>query len=262
MTPDEALAELLAMVGVANGSAIRVSSAELANWPPSAVAAMKSQQLLRKARPADSVVCPGCEESCTMPVNTLPEGTGKASFFVVCDKRDDINRVPVSGEDLVQWRSDLEAVCGFVARALEIRRSESASSESGMHAIGVASGSKRSQMLCLELGNTPLLVAGDGRLPLAELVRFEEGAYVLDDKRARQMVDQSSMADPRYTPTNARREIRRQDTAAMHESWRQAHRRLLRSHPGRSDVWYSQRIEKMGIAKGRKAETIRRRLKK
>ena len=27
-----------------------------------------------------------------MPVNTLPEGTSNASFFVVCDKRDDIKR--------------------------------------------------------------------------------------------------------------------------------------------------------------------------
>ena len=262
MTPDDSLTELLAMVGIANGSTIRVSSAELANWPPSAVAAMKSQHLLRKAKPADTVVCPGCEEACTMPVNTLPAGTGKASWFVVCDKRDDINRVPVSAEDLVQWRSDPEAVCSFIAKTLEIRRSERATSELGIHAIGVASGSKRSQMLCLALGSTPLLVAGDGRLPLAELVRFDEGAYVLDTFRVRQLVDQSQMADPRYTPSNARREIRKQETAAMHESWRRAYRKLARSNPDKSAAWCSQQIAKMGIAKGRSAETIRKIMKR
>jgi len=55
MTPEDALAELLAIVGVANGSAIQVSSVELSTWPPSAVAAMKSQHLLRTARPATAV---------------------------------------------------------------------------------------------------------------------------------------------------------------------------------------------------------------
>ena len=196
-----------------------------------------------------------------MPVNTLPGGTSKASFFVVCDKRDDINRVPITAEDLVQWRSDPEAICGYVARALEIRRSEQLDSDPGIHAIGLATGSKRSQMLCLALGSTPMLVAGDNRLPLAELVRFDGGAYLLDDMRVRQLVDQSRMADPRHTSSNARREIRKQDTAAMHESWRRAYRKLVKDRPGKPDVWYSERIAKLDIAKGRKAETIRRRMK-
>ena len=43
MTPEDAMIELLAMVGVAKGSAVLISSADLSNWPTSAIAAMKSQ---------------------------------------------------------------------------------------------------------------------------------------------------------------------------------------------------------------------------
>ena len=261
MTPEDAMIELLSMVGAAKGSAVQLSSADLSSWPTSAVAAMKSQQVLKKARPASTAVCPGCEESCTMPVNTLPGGTRKTSWFVVCDKRDDINRVPISADNLQQWRCGPEAICSFVARALGIRRSGQPDSDSGFRAIGVATGSRRSQMLSLALKDDPMLVAGEGSLPLAEILRFGANGYSLDDRLIQQLVDQSNMADPRYTPSNARREIRKQEIAAMHASWRRAYRKLTKDHPGKSDVWCSHRIQKMGIAKGRSAETIRRRMK-
>jgi hypothetical protein len=119
MTPQDALIELLARVGARNGAAVLVSAEELSQWPAAAVAAMKSQKLLTRARPASSVVCPGCERECVMPVHTLPAGPrDPASSFIVCDKRDDINRVPVSAERQKQWRCDADAVCGFIAASL------------------------------------------------------------------------------------------------------------------------------------------------
>ena len=62
--------------------------------------AMKSHKLLVKASPATTVVCPGCEQECTMPVHTVSAGTGEAASFIVCDKRNDINRVAVSARRL------------------------------------------------------------------------------------------------------------------------------------------------------------------
>ena len=115
MTPRAALNELLARVGVCNGAAVLVSAEELSQWPAAAVAAMKSQKLLAKARPAASAICPGCERACTMPVYTVP---ARLQSFIVCDKRSDINRVPLSAARLVQWRSDAEAVRGFITRSL------------------------------------------------------------------------------------------------------------------------------------------------
>ncbi len=70
MTPEAALIELLGRVGARLGESVTVSTEELSQWPTEAVAALKLQGLLLKARPAKSVVCPGCEQECSMPVHT------------------------------------------------------------------------------------------------------------------------------------------------------------------------------------------------
>ena len=147
MTPQDALIELLARVGARNGAVVLVSAEELNQWPAAAVAAMKSQKLLARARPAVSVVCPGCERECVMPVHTVRAGPRGPASFIVCDKRDDINRVSVSADRLMQWRCDADAVCGFIAASLGLRRSDQHPADAGLLNIGMASGDKRSQML-------------------------------------------------------------------------------------------------------------------
>ena len=113
MTPLEALLEMLERVEASRGAVGLVSEEELSHWPAEAVRELKSQKLVVKASPAVSVVCPGCEQECTMPVYTPPPRTGPAASFVVCDKRDDINRVEVPAERLRQWRCGTEAVGAF-----------------------------------------------------------------------------------------------------------------------------------------------------
>ncbi len=262
MTPESALIELLVRVGARDGAAVFVSGEELSQWPVPAVAALKSQKLLVKTRPARSVVCPGCERECVMPVHTLPRAGSAAVSFVVCDKRDDINRVPVSAERLTQWRCDAEAVCGFITKSLGLRRSEQHSTELALWNIGIARGEKRSQILTLRADSELSLVAGDKAVPLAELVSFGDGRYSVDASTARELVDAASTADPRYTPSNARREARKLDTQAMYEEWRKAYRQLKRQHPHMSDVWYSRQIAKMDIATRRNSDTVRKHMKK
>ena len=48
----------------------------------------------------------------------------------------------------------------------------------------------------------------------------------------------------------------------MHESWRKEYRTLKNRRPEMSEVWYSQQIAKMDIAKDRSAETIRKHIKR
>lgn len=117
MTPLDALLELLERVGASRDAAALVSDEELSRWPESAVLELKSQKLLVKASPAASVVCPGCEQACAMPVHTLPAGARPAISFVVCDKRNDISRVEVPAQRLRQWRCGAEAVGAFVGGA-------------------------------------------------------------------------------------------------------------------------------------------------
>jgi hypothetical protein len=262
MTPQAALIELLARVAARNGAAVLVSAEELSEWPAAAVAAMKSQKLLAKARPAVSVVCPGCEQECVMPVHTVSARPRDSASFIVCDKRDDINRVSVSADRLMQWRCDADAVCGFIAASLGLRRSDQHPADAGLLSIGKVSGNKRSQMLRHQPKGELALVAASNAVPLAELVGFRDGEYSVDGDMIRQLVDSSTAADPRYTPSNARREAWKLDTQAMYECWQKEYRDLKKQRRNMSDVWYSQQIAKQKIAAGRSAETIRKHMKK
>ena len=262
MTPQATLIELLARMGAGHGAAALVSDHELSQWPGVAVATMKAQRLLAKARPASSAVCPGCERECVMPVHTLPNTSRGPASFIICDKRSDINRVPVPTARLTQWRCSADAVCEFVATSLGLRRSEKRTASTDLWNIGIATGDKRSQMLCLKADGVLALVAGNNTVPLAELIGYYDGAYSLDGAMIRQLVDAATTADNRYTPTNAKREAHKLDTQKQYLAWQKAYREWKRRRPGMTDVWYSQRIAKTDIALGRDAETIRKHMHK
>ncbi len=79
--------------------------------------------------------------------------------------------------------------------------------------------------------------------------------------RQRHEVDSAKTADPRYTPSTARREARKLDTQARYESWRAAYRTLKKRRPKMSDVWYAQKIAGQEVAAGFTAGTIRKHMK-
>ena len=261
MRPIDALVELLGRVGACKGDKVLVNDEELRQWPAPAVKAMKSQKLIAKARPASTAVCPGCERECVMPVHS-PTGAGAQASFIVCDKRSDINRVMVPAGRLIQWQCSAELLCEFVAADLGLRRAGSQNARSGLWEIGMATGDKRSQMICLKVDGGLLLAAGDRSAPLADLIEYRDGKFLLDGAMIRRMVDSATTADPRYTPSDVKREARKLDTQRMHESWRKKYRQLQRSKPGKPDSWYAFQISRMDIAQGRSMETIRKKMTK
>ena len=268
LTAEDILIELLDRVGGAPDHTVRIDSLELAGWPRGSVAALKSQRLLRRTRPATSTICPGCEEQCPMPVYTVAGPSGSSAgrtdrwSFVVCDKRGDINRVRVEPERLTQWQSSADTVCDFVADCLGLRPSGKRTGREGLRQIGMARGNERRQMLCLRTQRELELVAGDRAIRLAELVDFRRGRYGLNKTVIGQLVDASLTANPRYTPSQVRREARKLATGARDQALRKAYLKLRRRRPGRSDTWYSLQIAKMDIAAGLGSETIRRNMKK
>jgi hypothetical protein len=261
MTPETALIELLGRVGARLGESVTVSMEELSQWPTETVAAMKAQGLLLKARPAKSVVCPGCEQDCSMTVQTLTRANAPASSFVVCDKRDDINRVPIPGALLALWRCNAQAVCGFVAASLSFQQTTVQPSDVGLLPIGMARGNERTQMLCLRVHGHVALVVGADATPLADVIGFKNGRFTLDHAVIQQMVDAATTADPRHTPSTAKREARKIDTQAMYATWHKAYRALLKKSPGKSDVWYSQQIAKADKVHDRAPNTIKKHMK-
>jgi hypothetical protein len=223
---------------------------------------MKTQRLLSKARPAISAICPGCERDCVMPVYVLPnEGNQPPRAFVVCDKRNDINRVAIPLSRLTQWQCSAEAVCGFIAASPALRSSDKKVASADFWEVGMATGYKRSQMLCLQASGALLLVAGGNSLPLAELIEYQDGAYSVNEVIIRQLVDTAITGDNRYTPSNARREARKLDSQAMYSSWQQEFRKLKKKFPNKPDVWYSLQIAKLDIGGGREPATIKKHMK-
>ena len=194
-------------------------------------------------------------------VHTVPHATAPAASFVVCDKRSDINRVAVPAARIAQWRCDASAVCRFVAASLGLKQTAVPPTEDGLLPIGIASGNKRTQMLCLRVQGHVALVVGVDAVPLADVIAFEDGRFALNGSVIRQMADSATTADPRHTPSTAKREARKIDTQAMYTSWQKTYRALLKRSPGHSDVWYSQQIAKSGLAQGRNASTIKKHMR-
>jgi hypothetical protein len=261
MTPEQVFADLMVRVGAHSDSAALVNEQELADWPQDVVAALKAQGLLRKARDASSAVCPGCEQQCLMPVNTVKDETSRRGSFVVCDKRSDINRVTIPPEQLRQWRSDAETVRGFVAETLSLRPTRERSADQALLLLGMIEGTKRSQMLALRVAGDPALVIGGESVPLCDLAKYEDGRFGLDDRSARKLAD-ATTTDSRHTPSNARREARKLDTRAMYEGWQRQYRELRKQHPDKSDSWCAQRIATSSVGRNRDPETIRKHMKK
>lgn len=269
MKPETVLIELVDRVGASPDRTVQIDFLELAGWPDDLVAALKSQRLLCKTRPASSTVCPGCEQECVMLVHTVaspsgPSGrqTGRTNSFIVCDKRGDINRVPVGMDRLIQWQCSTDSVCDFVADCLGVRPRRKRATRPGLLEIGMGTGEKHHQMLCLRTDDELELVAGSSAVPLAEILEFRHGRYGLKKTLVRQLVDASTTVDPRYTPSQARREARKLATRKRNMALQKAYRKLKRERPGRSDVWYARQIARTDVAGGLRPETIRKKMKK
>ena len=198
MTPRAALLDLVARVGARDGAAVRVSETDVRQWPAEAVAALKAHRFLVRARPATTVVCPGCEADCVMPVQTIPAGPRAAARFIVCDKRSDINRVALTTAHVDQWKCDGEALARFVVAQLGLRRSRHRIDDSGTRPLGLAAGDTRHQMLGLRTHGDVTLVVADTAVALADLIDFDRGAYRLDTAAIRHLVDAATTADPRW----------------------------------------------------------------
>jgi hypothetical protein len=180
MTPEQTLTELLGRIGASKGEAVLVSEEELGEWPDGAVTALKDAGLLSLASLASSVVCPGCEQECSMPVTDRLWGNGKPVLFVVCDKREDIGRVPISSAKVRQWMATSLAVGSLIARLL-----------------GIAGGPSSKGLRC-ELGilrgrrhSSHVVLTADGRM------RLGVAGHVVDLESILTIVGQDFMVDRR-----------------------------------------------------------------
>ncbi len=259
MSPEEVLLDLGARVGASPSREVRIDAGELARWPREAVRALKEQKLLRKAQRARSTVCPGCGMQCAMPV----EGeTGPSPPWVVCDKRGDVNRVPVGVDRLAQWRTSADILGRVIADGLSLHWSGLEAEGGRLLEIGMASAGKRHRMLNLRLEGESALAAGSSALPLSEVLRFGEGGYWMDNTRIRRWLETSAAQEGPIKASQVMREARKLDTRKRHKILQKAYLALKREKPGMSDVWYSQQIARSDLGGGLRPGTIRKNMKK
>jgi hypothetical protein len=190
MTPEAAFIELIDRVAALHGASTLISREELNQWPDKAVTLMKSQKLITRARPSSSAVCPGCEEECVMPVHTIPQRTGDPVLFIICDKRDDISRVPLPDAKLEQWQASGDLIADLVAGLLSLQRSNMGSSSAGRWEVGVFRGKKHASHLVLMAGEKLSLTLGGHSIALTEVLALEDNRFKVDKRRLTHLVDQ------------------------------------------------------------------------
>jgi len=190
MTPDDTFIELLDRVAALQGAQARLNADELSQWPDEAVTAMKAQKLIIMARPAASLVCPGCEEACVMPVHTISTPAGEPAPSLVCNKRDDISRVPVPVAHLEQWQISGDSIAGLLADLLGLRHSNTGGSSTGRWEVGVFRGAKHAGHLVLLAGEKLTLTLAGHSIALAEVLVLEGGGFKADKRRLARLVDQ------------------------------------------------------------------------
>ncbi|MCY3757405.1 MAG: hypothetical protein OXG96_06745 [Acidobacteria bacterium] len=253
--PKTVFLDLVSRVGASPAGEVRVSSHELARWPGEAVSALKSQKLIRRARRAPSTVCQGCGRQCAMPVE---RGTDPSMPWIVCDKRGDINRVPVSADRLAQWRTSTGILGRFVAEGLSLRWRGPNVAEAGALEIGKVAGRK----LKLRIEGESALVTVTSALALPKVLVFGDGGFGLEQSRIRRWLDATAAAERPLASSHIRREVGKLDTRKKHKDWQRAYRALRREKPGMTDVWYSRQIARSGLGGGHRPDTIRKNMKK
>jgi hypothetical protein len=189
VTPEGTLREVLARVAARRGFPALILQAELDGWPAAAVAAMKEQGLLTRTSPAVSTVCPGCEDACRMPVEILPDPREPAAF-IVCDRRDDINRVPVPPGHLEQWAATGQAIAGMLARLLGLYPPEGQGPDPARWEVGLLKGTEHSAHLVLLAQDGLSLSLAGHTIPLADVLTLESDRITVDRRTLIRLVNQ------------------------------------------------------------------------
>jgi hypothetical protein len=190
-TPGAALAELLARIGAAAAGTVELTAGELQRWPDAVVTAFKAQRLLLPTAPGETATCPGCERACVMPVEWAARGSKGRRPFIVCDKRDDIERVPLDELALVRWLTGMHTLADAVAALLAGDAAAAAVTDAGRWRVGRVTGGRAAGTAHLgcEAGRPVVMVAGH-TIDAELLLSLRDGRMALDVRRLAQCADQ------------------------------------------------------------------------
>lgn len=267
MTLDDLLLALLEAVS-ATGDQHLVGWGTVQHWPPDALERLLRSGILTPAVQAQSVECTGCENQCFVEVELHPgtESLPTRAFSLCIDPemQPQMGRIVIPLEHLQQWRVTPLQLAKVTAKLLGIECKAKDQHGQADIRVGMIKGKKGRRWLTLN--KSPLaLELNDHHLPLDELLFFDGQTLAIDERRITAMVDRlASRTGKPYQPSVDKREARKRRTEAMYEDWRQEYRKLRGEYPDtvrHNDSWIARKIAGMEIAKGRDAETIRKKMK-
>ncbi|QPJ64812.1 MAG: hypothetical protein G3M78_05180 [Candidatus Nitrohelix vancouverensis] len=260
MTLDDVLEDIIVLLGSEGDCSLGWEL--IREWPDGAIEIFQTAEWLKDVNSAKSVVCPGCEENCFMPVHTSSGKTENSfSAYVACDRCDDMGRIPIPPEYLQRWQLTEKQVALWISRELGIKGQLRKDNETGNFLIEGVQGKRKTGCFELVCNEPTSIKISEYSLPLLELVYCDGDQLKFDRRAIFDLIDRPPPSD-RYKPSTARREVNKLETQARHKSWQKAYRELKRKNPKKSDNWCALQISNMDIAQGRDSETIRKNMKK
>jgi hypothetical protein len=99
------------------------SAEELEEYPPETIDSLKGARLLTRAGYRKTVECDGCEQACFVSVfqsRRLEHGV-PPRFFIACEEREEVGRIPVSPATLEQWQIDIYQFVQLLTSTLGVK---------------------------------------------------------------------------------------------------------------------------------------------
>ncbi len=261
MTLDEVLQELIQHLE--SGDKVNIGWEQMRYWPEGAIEIFQEAKWIAPSNSAKTVVCPGCEENCFMPVHVRQSPKGETLAFVACDVRDDMGRIPIPLDHLNQWQITPYQVARWIHKALGLKGQPKRDAKAETIRIGTMQGRKESGDLYLTTTNPISFQVASGKpIPFGDVAYMKGQQPALDVSVLKRLVDRSAGAEKQeYEPSVVRREARKLKTQERHKSWQKACRELEKEHPEWSGERIAFEISKMEIGKGVEPATILRKMK-
>jgi hypothetical protein len=184
MTESDLLEHIFERLSRADSGQEIFGADEAARWPGGALELLINSGMLERAEPAQVIECDGCERNCFMPVFVRPdEGNRPAYAFISCDKLEDVGRVPVALDRLVQWRITGSMLAHTAGRLLGFSKPPHEDSVMRCWTLGLPKGKECKGEVKLSISGSITLTVGGHVMPLVHvLVLNRRGLRA--DKRA------------------------------------------------------------------------------
>jgi hypothetical protein len=262
VTFNDVLFSLIVQLRAENKTCL-ISWEDVQHWPCDALDRFIQLELVSSASIAQSVECDACDKHCFMDVVSLANNDlSLCRAFIVCDDADmqsQMGRVSIPLEKLQQWQCSVKQLAKIVGGLLGFKDKITVVNDS-LIKLGMLKSSKGRRWVCLNTVDLSIEI-NQHAVFIEEILFFEDNQLLIDHDCICDLLNREPLTHGKpYRPSIDRREARKCETQAMYQDWKDEYLRLSKQHPTKSKKWCSLQIAKMDIAKGKDAETIRKKM--